>query len=433
MDSRLRAMEAMDALSEAAEAARAAAEAPEIVLDPDDAGRDALPSDDECGPADQDDEADAAAPGDVADQEDEEDDGAAPAAAPAPAPVPAPAATTVAPQLPPSIATLKVADLKEHLAWRGLSLSGKKEELNARLQKAVDEHVPVLTAEQRFGTAGAPPAAAARLPQWEPIDATKINRPVFTGSDLFTPNPDLGWTSKTHPFEYMNGFYPQSVRTTEVDNSKRYRGWLKCMLDLDVYAGMPDVSPRTNSLAHALLLLQGLNPVPDQRRMFSRSFAYKEHRGADMLTRDEWKTWKAFFHVSHPGLTPKYGTREWDELYKVRPMLDEYLRNCLKNVSGGRKFSIDEITIGFQGHHARLKLRCGKFKRAGDGFQVLAAKCVCSCKCRIMHGRARRRRGKLKTFGQYAIPSTQTNWVCTEVLTVPRVPRLINSKLNCFA
>ena len=26
--------------------------------------------------------------------------------------------------------------------------------------------------------------------------------------------------------------------------------------------------------------------------------------------------------------------------------------------------------IGFQGHHARLKLRCGKFKRAGDGFQV---------------------------------------------------------------
>ena len=33
---------------------------------------------------------------------------------------------------------------------------------------------------------------------------------------------------------------------------------------------------------------------------------------------------------------------------------------------------IDEITIGFQGNHARLKLRCGKFKRAGDGFQVRA-------------------------------------------------------------
>ena len=51
-------------------------------------------------------------------------------------------------------------------------------------------------------------------------------------------------------------------------------------------------------------------------------------------------------------------------------MLDEYLHNCIKNVTGGRACSIDEITIGFQGHHSRLKLRCGKFKRAGDGFQA---------------------------------------------------------------
>lgn len=56
----------------------------------------------------------------------------------------------------------------------------------------------------------------------------------------------------------------------------------------------------------------------------------------------------------------------------MRPFLDAYLKNCIKNVVAGRKFSIDEITIGFQGHHAKLKvkLRCGKFKRAGDGFQA---------------------------------------------------------------
>ena len=51
-------------------------------------------------------------------------------------------------------------------------------------------------------------------------------------------------------------------------------------------------------------------------------------------------------------------------------MLDAYLHACINNATAGRKFSIDEITIGFQGHHARLKMRCGKFKRAGDGFQV---------------------------------------------------------------
>ena len=43
---------------------------------------------------------------------------------------------------------------------------------------------------------------------------------------------------------------------------------------------------------------------------------------------------------------------------------------CQKNVTGGKTRSIDEITIGFQGSHARLKQRCGKFKRAGDGFQA---------------------------------------------------------------
>jgi hypothetical protein len=70
-------------------------------------------------------------------------------------------------------------------------------------------------------------------------------------------------------------------------------------------------------------------------------------------------------------MAPKHGTREWDELVKVRPFLDEYLKRCVANISDhGRRFSIDEITIGFQGHHARLKQRCGKFKRAGDGFQV---------------------------------------------------------------
>ena len=129
--------------------------------------------------------------------------------------------------------------------------------------------------------------------------------------------------------------------------------------------------------------------------MHSKSFFFKGHRGGDMLTRDEWKVrgarvpaprgvcatrvrrdrspqvWKAYFHISDPADAPKFGTPAWDELHKVRPMLDVYLQRCVDNISDhGRRFSIDEITIGFQGHHARLKQRCGKFKRAGDGFQV---------------------------------------------------------------
>ena len=69
-------------------------------------------------------------------------------------------------------------------------------------------------------------------------------------------------------------------------------------------------------------------------------------------------------------LTPKPVAIDMPSPASFDPLLEHFLANCLKNVKGGRKMTIDEITIGFQGHSARLKQRCGKFKRAGDGFQA---------------------------------------------------------------
>ena len=97
-----------------------------------------------------------------------------------------------------------------------------------------------------------------------------------------------------------------------------------------------------------------MNPVPSQRHIHRRSFAIKSHRGADLLTRDQWVEWKAFFHISDPRTTPKFGMRAWDELHKVRPMLDAFLNSSQANVRPGRKASIDERTIGFQGHAYQL-------------------------------------------------------------------------------
>ena len=359
----------MDELAAAAAAAQAADDAPAPALDPDDEARGDLESDEEEGPPEVDDDDDATPPGglptDAVDEDDNDAEEIAETAAAAAAPAGVPAADGP-PDLPPDIKTLKVADLKVHLWWRKQIQSGNKPDLVARLQKAIDENVPLRGVEEAVN---APSGGVAQSAQWESLDSTKIERPVYTGSEKFVPNPRLGLTPQTHPFEYMNAFYPKKIRDLEVKNSEIYRGHVKTQLK-EVYKGQPDITERTNSLAHGVLLVQGLNPVPDQRRMFSKSFAYKDHRTSDMLTRDEWCVWKAYFHVSDPCVAPKYGTKEWDELHKVRPMLEEYLKNCVANVTGGRSFSIDEITIGFQGHHARLKLRCGKFKRAGDGFQV---------------------------------------------------------------
>ena len=353
----------MEALAAAAEAATEAEDDGPSPADDYDPRRGALPSDDEEGPDDPDDEADALPPGEVdaAGEAIEEDDAAEAAAE---------GGTRVAacPPLPAVLGSLKNAEMQLQLRWRGLSTGGNKAQLLGRLEKAVADGVAVLDAlPDRAGRAAA--AQVAESAGWEVLDESKIQRPVYTGSDKFVPKPELGFTPQSHPFDYMQAYYPRAVRDLEVENSNRYRHHLAANYK-EIYPGARKIDTRTNSLAHAMLICQGLSPVPTQRTLFRRSFAYKGHRGGDLMTKSRWLEWKAFFHISHPGEAPVYGTDAWDELHKVRPFLDAYLKACVENIVAGRKFSIDEITIGFQGHHARLKLRCGKFKRAGDGFQA---------------------------------------------------------------
>ena len=128
------------------------------------------------------------------------------------------------------------------------------------------------------------------------------------------------------------------MRLPEVENSNLYRHYL-ALNNREIYPAAKKLDTKTNSLGHAMLICQGLSPVPSQRTIFRRSFAYKGHRGADLMTQSRWKEWKAFFHISDPRQAPAHGTREWDELYKVRPFLDAYLKACVDNIEAGRKFS----------------------------------------------------------------------------------------------
>ena len=281
----------MDALVDAAAAADAADADADVVQDP----ANGLPSEDELGPLEDelDDDAEADDDEDEADAADEAAPAAdvdAPPAAAAAADLPTP------PVLPADIGTLKVDELKDHLAWLGQPVPRVlKAELQALLRAAIDDpNVKQLTPQQmyakRTGTAaaGRPPAAAAAPQlQWEPLDTTKVDRPVFTGSDKFVPNPSLGLKQSTHPFIYMSHFYPKSMRDLEVVNSGKYRAYCK-LHGTEVYKHLPDITARTNSLAHAALLTQGANPVPDQRTMWQQSFFFKSHRTADMLKREEW-------------------------------------------------------------------------------------------------------------------------------------------------
>ena len=90
-------------------------------MDPDEAARSGVRSDDEDGPDDPDDELDAEPIGGLPDYD------APPLADEVTAPL-------IAPELPPDISTCTGAQLKLHCWWRKLSTIGKKDALKATLQ-----------------------------------------------------------------------------------------------------------------------------------------------------------------------------------------------------------------------------------------------------------------------------------------------------------
>ena len=129
------------------------------------------------------------------------------------------------PPLPVVLDTMKNEEMKEQLRWRGLAVSGNKPELLARLTRAVKDNVAVLEAlpDRAARTAAAQVAESAR---WQAIDSCKIQRPEYTGEDKFVPKPELGFEPSTHPFAYMDAYYPRAIRDLEVENSNRYRHYL---------------------------------------------------------------------------------------------------------------------------------------------------------------------------------------------------------------
>ena len=293
----------MDVLAAAAQAeAELADDAEEPVhADDRDKERGDLPSDDEDGPPEPDEDVDALPPGDVdgAGEIVEDDDDAA-------IDVAGTEHGGSCPPLPALVSSLKNKELQEQLRWRGLSTGGNKPDLLARLEKAISDGVAVLEAlPDRAGRAAA--ALATESSRWEALEPSMVDRPVYTGHDKFVPKRELGFTPSTHPFDYMEAYYPRAIRELEVENSNRYRHHLAANYK-EIYPSAKKIDVKTNSLAHAMLICQGLSPVPSQRTLFRRSFAYKGHRGADLMTKSRWIEWKAFF----PHFAPWSVTCVWD-------------------------------------------------------------------------------------------------------------------------
>jgi hypothetical protein len=199
-----------------------------------------------------------------------------------------------------------------------------------------------------------------------------VPRPAFTGAQPdWRPSDAMPLEHGAHPVDFFLLFLPLTFWRLVTDNTKKYLGWCRA----SGKNAHPNAETKHFTLSRILLfvaalLLIGIHPTPSHETLFKTSLGFPGHRVAQMFSRAQWRETRAFVHISDPMKMPKRGERQFDELYKVRPLLDTFLENSVKYVTAGAVASIDEITIGFQGSMAALKQRCGKFKRAGDGFQA---------------------------------------------------------------
>lgn len=213
------------------------------------------------------------------------------------------------------------------------------------------------------------------------MDKDQIHRPAFTKDGVTIPEHEQDWRPskevkldhRSHPVEYFFLFLSLGFWKGCAETSQQYMHKARSE-GVKKYPNAKRITIVTVLVFVACLLVNGLNPSPSQDQLFrDESMARGAHRVSDLMTRTRWWEVRAFFHVSDPtrkGGAYERGEAKFDELHKVRPLLDEFQRNAQRLVVPGKTCAMDEITIGFQGHHANLKQRCGKFKRAGDGFQA---------------------------------------------------------------
>jgi hypothetical protein len=168
---------------------------------------------------------------------------------------------------------------------------------------------------------------------------------------------------------------PEDEYTLRAANSEKYRAY-RAYWDLDgpngkkCYGDAGEMQYADMRYSDAFILVNGLDPAVSREKIYaSNRLAVVGHRGADLLNRSRMQFIRKFHHPSDQRTAVQKGQPGNDNLHQVAPMLKSLLKTCRTTVNPGRKKSLDEQTLSFQGASASLKQSCARFKAAGDGLQ----------------------------------------------------------------
>ncbi len=189
---------------------------------------------------------------------------------------------------------------------------------------------------------------------------------------------DLG----SHPAHWFEAFLPirngrhGSEHKYTMENALSWTNLKAMMLNGGLGGTYSDFVPFTlvELMKHiALYLFHGLSPSPQVEMKF-KSQKDDPVNGNDFIHMAFGSSpWKAIRRHKHfksffAAVDPRYPVpnRDRHPNWKVHPFLKHMMKVCQSAMHMGRNLSVDEQTIGFQGHH-RDKQRI-TYKKEGDGF-----------------------------------------------------------------
>ena len=117
-----------------------------------------------------------------------------------------------------------------------------------------------------------------------------------------------------------------------------------------------------------LFILNGINPKPRMDMWFEDSAIFGNKHVRNRFTNGirRYRHFKRFLCIYDPRIHPTMPVTK-RPMFKIEKLINELETNSKSYWDAGQVVSIDEQTIGFQGHHQN-KLRI-TYKRIGDGFQ----------------------------------------------------------------
>ena len=212
-----------------------------------------------------------------------------------------------------------------------------------------------------------------REAEWTPKKVEDFTADIspFLGGPSGPRGPAALLQSTASPFQYFQLFFDDQTLETLVKNSRKYAvlngvGTEKRYPHVD--ANFMDRSRLLRNMS--ILMRHGLRPSPQFKSSFQpeSGFVHGDNRLEQIFKEYGWLEWqcfRSFFHIADP--TNQHRNAQHGGYYKLEPLLSDMRLKMEAYWNLGKSFSVDEMTVGFQGR-CRFKQRI-TFKTEGDGFQ----------------------------------------------------------------